>query len=243
VDNEKHFQALLPAFLDKRYVKVDGKPLFLVYSPAELPDPKGFTALWQHLAQSAGLPGIYFVGGDNEPWTPSANGFDGATVRVLHLAQRSEDGSLLFRFKQHYRRWRRRPPKVLAYHKSTEKFLLPECSKVNVYPCVVPNWDNTPRSGLQGMVLHSSTPELFRKHLRNVLQQVQPKPPDHRLVFVKSWNEWAEGNHLEPDLKFGRQYLDVLQEEISRGPLARNGASAASRHEERQPALATVSAG
>ena len=85
-DAERHFQTLLPAFRDERYVMVEGKPLFLVYSPKELPDPVGFTRLWRDLAIRAGLGGIYFVGMDNEPWIPSNNGFDGATVRPFTTA-------------------------------------------------------------------------------------------------------------------------------------------------------------
>jgi len=215
-DYQAHFESLLPAFLDKRYVKVEGKPLFLVYSPRELPDQKGFTGLWRELARRAGLPGFFFVGVDNEPWTPSANGFDGSTPKLLHLAQRSENGSLLFRLKRRYRRACRRPERVFLYRKAIKHFRLPECDKPNIYPCVIPNWDNTPRSGAKGLVLRDSTPELFRAHLRDALAQIQRKPSDHRLVFIKSWNEWAEGNHLEPDLKFGAGFLEVLKSESAR---------------------------
>ena len=82
---------------------------------------------------------------------------------------------------------------------------------------VMPNWDNSPRSGKRGFVLHESTPELFRIHFRKALQMIQDFPPEHRIIFVKSWNEWAEGNHLEPDPKFGRGYLKVLKEERENG--------------------------
>ncbi|MBE0602909.1 MAG: glycoside hydrolase family 99-like domain-containing protein, partial [Deltaproteobacteria bacterium] len=82
------------------------------------------------------------------------------------------------------------------------------------YPCVIPNWDNTPRSGSNGLVFHGSTPELFRRHLRRALERMKDVPFEHRIVFVKSWNEWAEGNHLEPDLRDGRRYLDVVREEV-----------------------------
>ena len=82
---------------------------------------------------------------------------------------------------------------------------------------VIPNWDNSPRSGKRGFVLHGSTPELFRIHFRKALQMIQDFPPEHRIIFVKSWNEWAEANHLEPDLKFGRGYLKVLKEERENG--------------------------
>ena len=65
--------------------------------------------------------------------------------------------------------------------------------------------------------MHNSTPELFRTHVRQALRMVKSQDPEHRLVFVKAWNEWAEGNYLEPDEKFGRGYLEVLREEISCG--------------------------
>ena len=83
------------------------------------------------------------------------------------------------------------------------------------FPCVIPNWDNTPRSGGNGLVLH-------RFHARSCSDAICGKPltgcamphANTRIVFVKSWNEWAEGNHLEPDLKFGLRYLEVLREEL-----------------------------
>jgi hypothetical protein len=79
---------------------------------------------------------------------------------------------------------------------------------------VIPNWDNSPRSGGRATILTNSTPELFRLHLRDVLRQAAALPAGRRIVFVKSWNEWAEGNYLEPDLKFGHQYLDVVRDEV-----------------------------
>jgi hypothetical protein len=82
------------------------------------------------------------------------------------------------------------------------------------YPCVLPNWDNTPRCGLNGLVLHGSTPELFRIHIRMALEKIADYPPAHRIIFLKAWNEWAEGNHVEPDLRFGCDYLEVIKEEI-----------------------------
>jgi hypothetical protein len=85
----------------------------------------------------------------------------------------------------------------------------------NEYPIIVPNWDSTPRLGWKGVVLHNSTPELFRIHVREVLQKTAYKPVEKRIMFLKSWNEWAEGNYMEPELKYGRSYLQVLKEEIN----------------------------
>ena len=81
-------------------------------------------------------------------------------------------------------------------------------------PAVVPNWDNTPRSGRRGVVLHGSHPELFRDHLRAAIRHVERRPAEQRLVFLKSWNEWAEGNYVEPDRRFGRGWLGALRAEV-----------------------------
>jgi hypothetical protein len=91
-------------------------------------------------------------------------------------------------------------------------------------PGIYPNWDNTPRSGRRGLVLHGSNPNRFRTHLRAALEIVGRTPREERFIFIKSWNEWAEGNHLEPDLAFGRGYLDVLAAELHAqgGPLRRS---------------------
>ncbi len=75
------------------------------------------------------------------------------------------------------------------------------------YPCLVHAWDNTPRAGANGVVLQGSTPKLFRRLLDGAVQVLQDKPPQRRLLFLKSWNEWAEGNHLEPDLVHGDAWL------------------------------------
>jgi hypothetical protein len=82
------------------------------------------------------------------------------------------------------------------------------------FPCVIPNWDNTPRVGRWGWVLHESSPELFAEHLRHALSLIADRPFDRRLVFVKSWNEWAEGNHLEPDERYGHGYLEATRREL-----------------------------
>ena len=71
--------------------------------------------------------------------------------------------------------------------------------------------------GRHGIILHDSTPDKFRLHLRDVAQQVKSQPADQRIIFLKSWNEWAEGNYLEPNLRFGDSYLKVIKEELGGG--------------------------
>jgi hypothetical protein len=81
-------------------------------------------------------------------------------------------------------------------------------------PSIVPNWDTTARLGKDAVILHNSNPELFRLHVKEVLKSVENKNLEENLVFLKSWNEWAEGNYMEPDRKFGKKYLEVLKSEL-----------------------------
>ena len=104
---------------------------------------------------------------------------------------------------------------VYDYAEVLDRLLRKSAPEFVDYPTVLPNWDNTPRSGMNGLVLHGSTPDLFRILLRRALAMVESRDPDHRIIFVKAWNEWAEGNHLEPDQRFGRGYLEAIQEELT----------------------------
>jgi len=105
-------------------------------------------------------------------------------------------------------------PGVYAYDAVVRDAVTPPVAGIRSHPCVIPNWDNTPRTGTAGLVLHESTPERFRVHLRAAVERVSAEPEDERLVFIKSWNEWAEGNHLEPDRRWGLEYLEVVREEL-----------------------------
>jgi len=84
-------------------------------------------------------------------------------------------------------------------------------------PCVIPNWDNTPRSGRRGEVLDNATPDLFELYLKNAIGKVLHKPYQERIVFLKAWNEWAEGNYLEPDRETGWAYLDAIRRGVVQG--------------------------
>jgi hypothetical protein len=110
---------------------------------------------------------------------------------------------------------RHRTSAICQYEEAIDLLMPVAVDGFDNYPCVIHAWDNSPRSGRNGLVLHGSTPELFRRVLRGALAVRARVPVEEKLIFLKSWNEWAEGNHLEPDLKFGRGYLEVIKEEIS----------------------------
>lgn len=246
-DWRNHFRALRDAFLDERYMRVDGKPIFVIFRPMDIPNVAGFIREWQELALQSGLPGIHFVAHlfhHEVNWDYKSYGFDSCVI-VSHIrvfcwsarelffgapesdltGDRSRHGAeknrSLARGEIRQWLWRRYRSAIgrfssIALYRHAVPYLLAGCDKgPDIYPCVIPNWDNTPRSGDRGVVLHDSNPDLFRLHLRDAIKLVDSRPDDHRLVFIKSWNEWAEGNYLEPDRKFGHDYLDVVRQEVS----------------------------
>ena len=218
-DYINHFNTVLPAFKDKRYITVDNKPLFFVYKPNECPDIEHFIDLWQKLARENGLEGIYFVAiglsiydkaeADKYYSQMMEKHFDGVSIINSYCAHLS-----------FVRRWFRRLtyswvnifPDLRPY--TYEQFKCDIDHYENAFPAILPNWDHTPRTGKKGIVLYGSTPEKFGQFVRRKMELIKDKPYQKRFLLVKSWNEWAEGNYLEPDQKYGKQFLEALKKEI-----------------------------
>lgn len=236
-DYTAHFNYVLPAFKDKRYITVDGKPVFSIYDPYHFKEVDHFMALWRKLAQENGLPGIHFTAMISNTTTVRRRK-DGSLERVVPNLQSSQKvyqdilslgfdsitsygksrGEMLALGK--YRRIITRflhnhlpflPVMSYNYPKTVANFFSPEDSWENVFPTVIPQWDRTPRVGSMDGIYVNATPENFRKHLEKAISIVNNKQPEHRLIFLKSWNEWAEGNYVEPDEKFGHQYLEAIR--------------------------------
>jgi hypothetical protein len=222
-DYEDHFYSILGAFSDDRYITVEDKPVFVVYDPRGLPEPRQFTDYWRELALKSGLKGLYLIGISGRSWGPEKCGFDASvlnnpSIALARLNRLSRVNKLLKKLvgrdpKQLSKRTLPKPD-IYSYQGVVKHALPPLAVDFEQYPCVIPNWDNTPRCGVYGVVFHDSTPELFRIHLKEAVEQVAHKEPDKRVIFIKSWNEWAEGNHLEPDQRFGRAYLEVIRDTV-----------------------------
>ena len=216
-DYREHFFSLLPAFTDDRYIKVEGKPVFVVYRPRELPDSRRFCNLWREYAHEAGLPGLYLVAIVGDGWDEPNTGFD---IRIP-----CEPGTMLKKFRfTRFEKLKHLLLKQDLYHSGRpiiSRPLMYDYSRVistatdnytgslPTLPCVVPNWDNTPRCGARGFLFTSQSPELYGVHLRNAVKYVKQMPDQEPFIFIKSWNEWAEGNFLEPDQRYGLEYLEV----------------------------------
>ena len=219
-DNEMHFYSLLDAFKDLRYLKIKGKLVFVIYKPFLFEKLPEFMDQWNELAKSNGLDGFYFIGqcqnpsSDKEVKDMLDMGFD--AVNVLRLENFSYKTNFLPRkIYNYFTHQILNRPFVNNYKRILDCFV-GEIDKENkVYPSLVPNWDHTPRSGRGGYLFENCEPELFEKHCRMVIDEVKDKPEEDRIIFLKSWNEWGEGNYMEPDLRYGYGYIDALKRALT----------------------------
>lgn len=215
-DYEEHFYAMLPAFKDSRYIKVDGKLLFGVYAPMDIPNTELFISKWNQLAKENGLNGFYFVGFtfDKKEIDPILQkGFDSVTIDYIKEAYKSLP--LLENIFLRLRRKFFRIPIRLSYRRYMDCLLENYSVQANVHPCILPNFDHSPRSAYRGCILTGSTPKEWGKLCKQIFCRVNGRTNQRNLVFVKAWNEWGEGNYLEPDLRYGLGYLDELKKVIA----------------------------
>lgn len=215
-DNEKHFYTLLDAFKDKRYISYNNRPIFVIYQPLKFPDVTGFIHQWNSLAKKNNLNNLFFIGqiSDKEDIDKViALGFDGVNLNRLHDIKKASS-SILNRIKYSINYRILHTPSVYKYSDAIEVFKGSEDCRKDVFPTIIPNWDHSPRSGKRAYILRDSSPYLFKKHVTEVLKEINDKKEEDQIVFLKSWNEWGEGNYMEPDLRFGKGYINALKEAL-----------------------------
>ena len=208
-DYRQFAEDLIPAFKDSRYIRIDGKPLFLVYRPSIIPNVNKAIRIWRdvwrkeigevHLCASLSF-------GDLDP---IRYGFDSAsefpphgnwTTNQLHgdMPQEEMTGG------------------IYEYSEAVLTYMLRKLPSYTFFRTVFPAWDNSPRKGKAAHVFHNSTPEAYEFWLKSVIEQTKQRyKGEERIVFINAWNEWAEGAYLEPDRKFGHAYLAATKRAIS----------------------------
>lgn len=215
-DNKLHFFDLLEAFKDERYIKIDNRLVFMIYKPLEFVGIEEFIDQWNNLALSNGLPKFYFIGytfNVSEEKDAILNlGFDAICSCKLSLyATNNKIVKRIMRILKKIIQFITNRPRTIDYRKIYKYYIGEEEKANNVFPTIIPNWDHTPRSGVNGDVVTHTNPANFDKHMKEVINLLNSKPEDSQIAFLKSWNEWGEGNYVEPDLKFGHGFLDVLK--------------------------------
>lgn len=215
-----HFFSVLPAFQDSRYLRIQDKPIFTIYNPSGLPEPKKFIDLWNNLAKENGLKGIHFIAYQHFDYPYKKHGFDSLTPpSPSHLFNRVKYGLLdrIVNKLSGYRLNQLRYGTLKLRNIYTHKQILEASDYSDIpdfksfFPSCSPNWDHTPRSGNKGQVIIKPNSEYFFQNLQNCFQRIKNNKPDEKIIFVKAWNEWAEGNYLEPDLKRGKNNLEQIK--------------------------------
>ncbi len=238
-DYEEHFYCLLDAFRDKRYMKIDGRLIFVIYDVISFKDVRTFIKTWRELAEKNGLPGFYFIAmmaatatfeikpnGETKTAIPNTKssenlynyalglGFDAVNSFGKRRGELLSIGKYSYMINKVMTRYGIKGSLNYDYAKTVRNFFPPEDKWENVFPTILPQWDRTARVGkAEGMYL-DSTPEKFYNHVCEALSLISHKQPEHRILFLKSWNEWAEGNYIEPDLKYGHGYINALRKAL-----------------------------
>lgn len=224
-DDIEHIRTLIPLFEDHRYIRINGKPLFLVYRAENIPDPLATTNSWRQEARKAGLGELYlcrvesFVKGD-----PLEFGFD-ASVEFApdwrNKGPQLDADSELFRQSDSDIKKICGSNYIHSYQGLADAMMSKETPDYKWMRCVTPSWDNWARRHKGASVFLGSTPEKYRDWLANTLDNTNMRlHGEERIVFINAWNEWAEGNHLEPDKEFGHGYLEATRQALRDGQVA-----------------------
>ena len=217
---DDHFNDMLPAFKDPRYIKIDNKPIFIIYDPKAF-DARRFMDRWQELAANNGIGRIYFMGFSSgvtgsETHKILEMGFDAVVTGNNLRAEAKIRGSFGYLVRKSINRMcfgmmldKYKYQDIIKNYFTEDDHL--EC----VFPAVIPGWDRSPRAGRRATIYTGATPELFAKHLKEAVKIVSERKSDeHKIIFLRSWNEWAEGNYVEPDLKYGHGFLEAIKKNI-----------------------------
>ena len=218
-DDYNHIQVLISYFKDARYIKVMGKPMFIIYRPKLFPDIKKTIALWRQEVKKAGFPDLYLGFAKTYEYKDpiEKDGFDFAFEFQPNFEARPSmfNDTVLKRYVFEFFRKLRMPLKNkyhLVYdYEAYTKLQMAHGFYPNTYPTITPGWDNSARRKVNYFILHRSTPEKYKSWLQHVVKNYPWQNMPEPFLFINAWNEWAEGNHLEPCAQWGTAYLEATK--------------------------------
>jgi lipopolysaccharide biosynthesis protein len=218
-DDIEHMQLLCRKyFKDKRYIRVDGKPLFIVYRVFNFPDPIKTANTWRKVAREEGIGEIYLCATQSmgKQINPETIGFDATLQFEPDFASLPKKYSGTITQKILNKLKIKKNPYTLdhvcMYKDFVDIAIEKEQPPYKCFPGITPSWDNAARRKKGALIMHGSTPEIYGKWLNAILSKFKPYSKDENLIFINAWNEWAEGNHLEPCQKWGLKYLEKTRE-------------------------------
>ena len=213
-DDQIFLRQLLTVFQDKRYIKVNGCPILIIYKPHLFNDIKASTETWRTEAEKGGFPGLYLIMADDwfrHLYHPRELGFDASyeipsNLTYPHMCLNdlsAYDPEVDFQ------------GKLVDYYNFSEYFGCRPFPEYKRFKTVMAPWDNTARYGNNALVHVNTGNSAYRMWLSKAyLDTYRHYPPEERILFIHSWNEWCEGTHIEPDGKYGRRYLEQTRDAI-----------------------------
>lgn len=233
-DSEEHILWLEKAFEDMRYIRVNNKPLFIIYRPDSIPKLKERIILWREIIKSKGYDGIYLCAvksfhnrlSDGEmieigfdaliEFYPNQNTLPHQKIlslpRFLIFAAINRLVSIIGLA----RKVKKLPITfIYDYELMVKKIINKPKSRFKTYPCIIPSWDNSARKKW-ALVVQNNNLDIYKKWIDYAFNYIKDNSQDERLVFINAWNEWAEGCHLEPDLQDGKKFLQATLDAINK---------------------------
>jgi hypothetical protein len=227
---KEHFDYLMPFFKDDRYIKIDDKPLMVIYRPYLFDRMVDMLDYWDKLAKENGLMGISFASQRFEENKQNHNSYDRMDYHIdyqplddsrsiskaLRLSKSKIIGKAVHDFLLKHLNvdlsfhQKVGGPIKLDYEEVWETIINMKPKDVKAIPGAFVDWDNTPRHGRRGSVYSNSSPELFEKYIKKQILHARNEY-NNEYLFVFAWNEWGEGGYLEPDEKYGDAYLKAIK--------------------------------
>jgi lipopolysaccharide biosynthesis protein len=216
-DDLEHINHLLKYFKCDNYIRINGKPVFVVYKAHLFPNIKETLAIWRKEAAKHNIE-LYLCYMEHRSYLGVdyiSHGFDSAIEFMPYqMTSRYQDAVIRrlniitkFFFNEE------KIPFIYDYGRYVKNRCKENFPDYPRFPCVTPMWDNSCRRvGKSFFALKNSTPKLYKDWITCYLNKFRPKNNEENLFFINAWNEWAEGNYLEPDMKWGRQYLEATKE-------------------------------
>lgn len=210
-DYKKYFYKNLPHFESENYIKINKKPVFGIFQPKMIPDLEVFTSTFRELAEKEGLSGIYFIAEHTKEKSSAL--FDRHFNSAACFKRRKKTSRLNFIKEQAIKNYGMDFIGPIVYDYESTILAQSRCQlEKNEIPVLLSGWDTTPRHKKRGTIYKGFTPEIFKKNIDHILNQVKKQNHENPMIIIKSWNEWAEGNIMEPDDLFGDKLLKIFKE-------------------------------
>ena len=214
-DDERLIRDLLPHFRDPRYLRVGGKPLFMVYRVGVLPDVRSSAAIWREVCHREGIGDLYLCAAKTyDTGDPARYGLDAVVEFPPHGVRTPPINPQIDLINPDFN------GQIVDYRQFVLDSLARPAPNFRVHRAAMTGWDNTARRPNHALTFVNATPEIYELWLREIVARTrEERSDDERLVFINAWNEWAEAAHLEPDRRYGHQFLEATRRALAGAPV------------------------